>query len=410
MLQNRRVWAEIDLDAFSANLRRIRFLAGEGKGVMAIVKANAYGHGAVPVAWHLASQGARALGGGDSQEAMELRRAGISIPIVILGAIVHGELADVVANDIAVTVHSMERVRVLAREARRARRRVSVHLKVDTGMGRLGCAPQLAASVARLIADQEFLSFDGLCTHFSHAGPGGEEFTARQISTFEEVSRAIARAGIPVPPRHAAASAGILRGAAPHLDLVRPGLALYGIPPAPGLGEGLRPVLSLKTQVIFLKDFGPGTPVGYERTHVTARRSRIATLPVGYNDGYPWRLSGRGEVVIRGRRAPVVGRVSMDYLCVDVGHIPGVMVGDEAVLIGGGGGDEVTVTELAARAGTIAHEILTRLGRRVVRVYRSSEGGLDPGAANERGFGIRRRPAGSEVPGPLLPDAPESHR
>ena len=402
MLQNRRVWADIDLDTISGNLRRVRFLAGEGKGVMAIVKANAYGHGAVPVAWHLASQGVRALGVGDSQEAMELRRAGIAIPIVILGAVVHGELADVVANDIAVTVHSTERVRVLAREARRAGKRVSVDLKVDTGMGRLGCAPELAASVARLIADQEFLSFDGLCTHFSHAGPGGEEFTARQISLFEEVTRAVERDGIPVPPRHAAASAAVLRRAADHLDLVRPGLALYGIPPASGLAEGLRPALSLKTQVIFLKDFGPGTPVGYERTHVTARRTRIATLPVGYNDGYPWRLSGRGEVLIRGRRAPVVGRVSMDYLCVDVGNIPGVMVGDEAVLVGASGGEQVTVTELAERAGTIAYEILTRLGRRVERVYRAPDG------AGERGFGIRRRPAA--IPGEALPEAPEAHR
>jgi alanine racemase len=411
-MQNRRVWAEIDLDALSSNLRRARFLAGEGKGIMAIVKANAYGHGAVPVAWHLASQGGgargtggvAALGVGDSQEAMELRRAGIAIPIVILGTVVHGELADVVANDIAVTVHSTERVRVLAREARRAGRRVSVHLKVDTGLGRLGCAPGVAVEVARLICATEFLRFDGLCTHFSHAAAGGEEFTARQISVFEEVTRGIARAGLPVPPRHASASAAVLRRAAEHLDIVRPGLALYGVPPAAGLGGDLRPILSLKTQVIFLKDFPAGTPIGYERTHVTPRRTRVATLPVGYNDGYPWRLSGRGEVLIRGRRAPVVGRVSMDYLCVDVGHIPGVATGDEAVLIGASGGDCVPVQELAERAGTIPHEILTRLGRRVVRVYRGAE------AAAERGFGTVQRPAAAPAPDDPRPEMPETHR
>jgi len=387
-MQNRRVWAEIDLDALSSNLRRVRFLAGAGKGVMAIVKANAYGHGAVPVAWHLASQGVTSLGVGDSQEAMELRRAGISIPIVILGAVVHGELADVVAHDIAVTVHSKERVRVLAREARRAGRPVSVHLKVDTGMGRLGCAPGVAPDVARLICEQEFLRFEGLCTHFSEAA-ARSDFTARQISIFEEVTRAIRRENLAVPPRHGAASATILTRVACHLDVARPGLALYGVAPAESR-HGLEPALRLLSQVIFLKDFPAGTPIGYERTHITARPTRIATLPVGYNDGYPWRLSGKGEVLIRGRRAPVVGRVSMDYLTVDVGHIPGVSVGDEVVLIGESGSERIGATELAERAGTIPYEILTRLGKRVVRVYR---GGAP---AREPGFSIVRRPALSE--------------
>ena len=383
-MQNRRVWAEIDLDALTRNLRQVRSLAGEGKGVMAIVKANAYGHGAVPVAWHLASQGVNALGVGDSQEAIELRRAGISIPIVILGAIVHGELADVVDDEIAVTVHSSERVRRLARGARRARRHVSVHLKVDTGMGRLGCAPSRAAELARLIAGSEFLSFDGLCTHFASARD--EASTARQVDTFEEVTRAIEDADVPVPPRHAAASGAILRRVAGHLDMVRPGLALYGVAPAPELAEGLTPVLTLKTQVIFLKDFERGMPLGYEGTHVATKRSRVATLPVGYNDGYPFRLSGRGAVLIRGQRAPVVGRVSMDYLMVDVGGIAGVSVGDEAVLIGRAGDAEVTAAELAAQAGTIPYEIFTRLGKRVVRAYRSAS---EP----EKGFRVRSRPA-----------------
>jgi alanine racemase len=389
-MKSRRVWAEIDLDAITSNLRHVRRRAGESTGVMAIIKANAYGHGAVPIAWHLATQGVNALGVGDSQEAIELRRAGISIPIVILGAVVHGELGDVVADDIAVTVHSAQRVRLLAREARRARRRVAVHLKVDTGMARLGCTPARALDMARLIETSEYLSFDGLCTHFSSAS---DDVTTQQIKRFEQVTEEIRRAGIRLPSRHAAATAAILAQAAPHLDLVRPGLALYGIDPATGHHAELVPALTLKSQVIFLKDFAAGTPIGYESKHVTRRRTRIATLPVGYNDGYPWRLGGRGEVLIRGCRAPVVGRVSMDYLTVDVGRIPGVTVGDEAILVGSAGGETILVTELAERTGTIPYEILTRVGKRVIRAYR---GGTRP--LNERGFAVVEHPAAMSQP------------
>ena len=387
-MQHCRVWASIDLDAVSANLRRVRFLAGPRAGVMAIVKANAYGHGAVPLAWHLTSQGVEMLGVGDSQEAIELRRAGIPGRILILGAVVQGELPDVVAHDIGVTVHSTERVRLLEREGRRANRRVSVHLKVDTGMGRLGCAPARAVEIARLIHSCDFLSLDGLCTHFSSVGPD-DEFTDRQIAAFDEVCGAIEGSGVPIPMRHAAASAAILARVAPNLDMVRPGLSLYGVAPTPGLQVGLEPALSLGTQIIFLKDFPAGSPIGYERCYVTERRTRIATLPVGYNDGYPFRLGGRGEVLVRGRRAPVVGRISMDYATVDVGHIPGVSVGDEVILIGSAGEESIPVGELAERAGTISYEIFTRIGKRVVRTYRGG------GRSREPGFGILRR---AEVP------------
>jgi alanine racemase len=391
-MQQCRVWAEIDLDAISANLRRIRFIVGEGTGVMAIVKANAYGHGAVPLAWHLASQGVTMLGVGDSQEAIELRRGGIAAPIVILGAVVRGELADVVDHDIAVTVHSSERIRLLEREARRVSRPVSIHVKVDTGMGRLGCAPHRALGLARLVHKSEFLRLDGLCTHFSSVGMDDDEvFTARQLEIFEKVSRSITEEGIPYGKRHAAASSAILGRIADHLDMVRPGLALYGVSPDPACQEELSPCLTLKTQVIFLKDFKAGSPIGYARAHVTPRRTRIATLPVGYNDGYPFRLGNRAEVLVRGSRAPVVGRVSMDYLMIDVGGIPGVSVGDEVVLMGGMGDERITAAELAERADTIAYEIFTRIGKRVIRVYR---GGAETPA--ERGFSIVQRPTAAE--------------
>jgi alanine racemase len=233
------------------------------------------------------------------------------------------------------------------------------------------------------------LRLDGLCTHFSSARDPEDAFTARQVARFEEVSRALVHGQIPLPCRHAASSAALLRRMGAHLDMVRPGLALYGVAPAPDLAEGLVPALQLKTQIIFLKDFPAGVPIGYERQHITAQPTRVATLPVGYNDGYPFRLSGRGEVLIRGRRAPVVGRVSMDYLTVDVGHIPGVSVGDEVVLLGTAGGEEIRAAELANRAGTIPYEIFTRLGKRVERVY---HGGGAERTVEESGFGVVTRP------------------
>jgi len=398
-MQPRRVWAEIDLDSITNNLNRLRLHAGAGpdgvnRRIMAIVKANAYGHGAVPIAWHLASQGVDMLGVGDSQEAIELREAGISIPIVVLGAIVPGEMAAVVAHDIEVTVHSGERVRLLEREARRANRSVPVHLKVDTGMGRLGCTPARAPELARLIHESDFLRFVGLCTHFSSVGAEPNAFTQQQVSLFENVCRSIAEAGVPLPPRHASASAAVLTRVASHLDMVRPGLALYGIAPDPDLMEGLSPALTLKTQVIFLKDLPAGAPVGYFRDHITPRPTRIATLPVGYNDGYPWRLKDRGEVLVRGQRAPVVGRVSMDYLMVDVGRIPGVSIGDEVTLLGTSGSRTISAFELAERAGTIPYEILTRLGKRVARVYSSNRATPVQTRARipDRGFAVLKRP------------------
>jgi len=409
-MQPHRVWAEIDLDAITHNLNRLRLHAGTdasgtARRIMAIVKANAYGHGAVPIAWHLASHGVDMLGVGDSQEAIELRQAGISTPIVILGAIVPGEMGAVVAHDIEVTVHSGERVRLLEREARRANRSVPVHLKVDTGMGRLVCTPARAPELALLIHQSEFLEFVGLCTPFSSVGAEPDPFTQGQVSLFESVCRSIADAGIPLPPRHAAASGAVLTRVASHLDMVRPGLALYGIAPAidnARMGEpdgGLQPALALKTQVIFMKDLPAGAPVGYFREHITPAATRIATLPVGYNDGYPWRLKDRGEVLVRGQRAPVVGRVSMDYLSVDVGRIPGVSIGDEVTLMGRSGSRIITAYELADRTGTIPYEILTRLGKRVARVYGSRRAASSEtpapaadGISVDRGFAVVKRP------------------
>lgn len=374
-----RTWAEIDLSAVERNLARVRAEAG-GAEVMLVVKADAYGHGAIPVSWHLLGHGVAYLGVGDSQEALELRRAGITAPILILGAIVRGEMEQVIRGGISVTVHTAHRARALAKAAERMGARVRVHLKVDTGLGRLGCAPERAPALAREIARTPALDFEGLATHLAHVGPEGRKETERQLARFRRVLDVLATEGLAPRYRHALSSGG-LRAAAPgEFNLFRPGLSVYGLNPSGAAPiEGLEPALAWKTQVVYLRDHRKGARIGYGGTHVTSARARIATLPVGYSDGYRFGLSNRAQVLVRGRRAPVVGRVSMDYVTVDVTGIPGVSVDDEVTLVGRDGDEEVSVADLATWSGTIPYEILCGIGRRVARTYRQSGRPRTPG-------------------------------
>jgi alanine racemase len=372
---HQRTWAEIDLDALSANLATVRGLAGAGVSTMLVLKANAYGHGAVPVAWHLLRQGVACLGVGDSTEALELRAAGITAPILILGAIVAGELEDVVRGGILVTVHSSDRVRALRRAAEKSPGKVGVHLKVDTGMGRLGCHPKRAVGIAREIRRSRRLDLQGVCTHLSGTTPGGQGETPQQLERFRGVVAALAKEGIEPVWRHAYASNALLGQLAPEFNLVRPGMALYGVDPSGTASASLTPALAWRTQVVFLKDHPKGARIGYAGTWTTRRPSRVATLPVGYNDGYRFAYSNNAEVLVRGRRCPVVGRVSMDYITVDVTEVEGARVGDVVTLLGRDGHERILVEELAQRAQSIPYEILCGLGARVKRVYRGGAGG-----------------------------------
>lgn len=363
-----RTWAEIDLSALERNLARVRERAG-GADVMLVVKADAYGHGAVPVSWHLLGQGVTSLGVGDSQEALELRRAGITAPILILGAIVRGEMEQVIRGGISVTIHTAHRARALARAAEKMGARVKVHLKVDTGMGRLGCAPERAPALAREIQRTPSLELEGIATHLAHATPEGRKDTERQLARFRRVLDVLGMEGISPRWRHALASGGLGAAIPGEFNLVRPGLAVYGLSPHAD-GDAHEPALTWKTQVVYLRDHRKGAKIGYGGTHTTEARARIATLPVGYNDGYRWGLSQKAHVIVRGHRAPVVGRVSMDYIMVDVTGIPGVEVDDEVTLVGRDGDERVTVHDLARWCGTIPYEILCGIGRRVARTYR----------------------------------------
>ena len=359
-----RVWAEIDLAALRHNVSLIRRTVGPRTRMMAVVKADAYGHGILPVAFTALDTGCESLGVGDSGEALELREAGIIGPILILGAIVEEEIPAVVQNDISVTVHSTDLLPLLDAEARRRGKRLRIHLKIDTGMARLGASPARAPDVARAILDRPNLTLEGVSTHLSSAA--NAEVTRGQLDRFRAVAGELARDGIRASVLHAANSVGLFTCPESHFDMVRPGIALYGLDPGPfaALGLGLQPVLSLRTRIAFLKGVAAGTPVGYGARTRAPRATTIATCPAGYNDGYPFALSHRGEAVLRGRRIPVAGPVTMDYVMFDVGSVPDAAVGDDVTLIG----DGLRAEDLARKIGTIPYELTCGLGKRVKRV------------------------------------------
>lgn len=373
-----RAWAEIDLAAFRHNLRETRELAGRAE-VWPVLKANAYGHGAVPLARACESAGVGRIGVGDSGEALQLREAGIGTPLLVLGTVIEAEVPHLLDHGIEVGVHSESRVRKLGALARMRGRRLGVHLKIDTGMARLGVRPEAALRVARAILEEPELELRGLMTHY--AAPDGclDPFTEVQARAFQEVLVELRQAGVPIPAVHGANSATLFTGLRPLGDAVRPGIALYGVLPTglPG-AERLRPVLSLRAQVVYLKDIPAGTSVGYGGRWTSSRPTRLAVLPLGYNDGLPFRLGaeGRGVALLRGQRCPIVGAISMDYCTVDVTRADGVGVGDTATLIGADGGETVSVQEVAEAAGTIPYEITCSIGSRVPRVALHAEAPL----------------------------------
>jgi alanine racemase len=369
-----RVWAEVDLDAVAANLQGVRARVGPGVRVLAVVKADAYGHGAVAVAKRLETEGAYGFGVGDAAEAQELREAGIRAPILVLGAIVPKEIPGVVREGISVSLFSKAMARLLDREARACGRPVEVHLKADTGMGRLGAAPAALLGVARFASTLPGIRIAGA---FTHCPASDEDLVTAQRRMFRDFLEALAGEGISPAIRHMANSQVLHFFPQTHFDLVRPGICLYGVDPGNlrRAGAVLAPALSVRTQIVYLKEVPAGASIGYRPGYKTYRTTRIATLPVGYADGYSTLLSGKVRVLVRGTEAPLAGRVSMDYTTVDVGHVPGVREGDVVTLLGTDGNLTVSANDLAAAMNTIPYEICTMLaGRRVVRKYLGTAG------------------------------------
>lgn len=366
-----RSWAILDLAALRANVEQARRSCPRGR-LLAVLKADAYGHGAVNVAPAAVEAGAGLLGVGDSGEALELRRAGVQAPLLVLGDLVPSEIPHIVREGIIPVVHSGGRLAQLEREAARQGRVLPVHLKVDTGMGRLGMQPGKLPELARRAVASPHLELDGLMSHLAGHGPRGLAPNRCQLQLFAGLVADLARSGIRIPNVHLRNSTGILEagGPFPGETLARTGALLLGFSPGDDLHPpaGYQPVMELRTQLVFLKDVPPGTPVGYDGTFVTRRRTRLGIIPFGYYDGMRRSLANRGKALLRGRACPVIGKVSMDYTTLDITDVPGAAVGDRVTLVGRDGDACITVEELASLAGTSPYELLCGLGRRVVRI------------------------------------------
>ncbi|TEB12323.1 Alanine racemase [Pelotomaculum sp. FP] len=367
------VWAEIDLQAVAGNMREIRRVTAATARVMAVVKANAYGHGAVEVSRVALANGADWLGVARVAEGTALREAGIEAPVLVLGYITPEQCDEVVRRRLTQAVYTREMGLALAEAAVRAGTKARVHFKVDTGMGRIGWTePSRVIQETLELARNPNLEIEGIFTHFAAADAADKQYTQRQFQKFMEIIEKLRQNGLEFPLRHAANSAAIMELPETHLDLVRAGIIVYGLYPSDEVDRGrvaLSPVMSLKARVAYVKDVPAGFKVSYGCTYATERDTNIATLPLGYADGYSRLLSSRGEVLLKGRRAPVVGRVCMDQLMVDAGDIPSVKIGDEAVLIGRQNGEKISADDIAARIGTINYEVTCMVNQRVPRVY-----------------------------------------
>lgn len=357
----------VDLDALADNLAAIRERVG-GAGVLAVLKANAYGHGLVPVARLYERLGVEQLGVAYLEEGLELRRAGVRAPILVMGGIVGTQIPLFLEHDLTLTASSVDKLEAIDACARSLGRVARVHLKIDTGMERIGvhwysCRPLLEASLrCRSVV------VEGIYSHLANADAADLTDAAAQLDRFLSALRFYEERGLPAPTRHIANSGAVLNLPEAHLDLVRPGLLLYGHDAAGDEPPGFRGALTWLSSVVYFKVVPAGAAVSYGSTWAPATQTRVVTVPVGYGDGYTRRMSGHAEVGIRGRRHPVVGRICMDQIMVDIGW-SSAFNGDEVLLLGRRDGVEITLRELATWSDTIPWEVLTTVNARVPRVY-----------------------------------------
>jgi len=370
----RPTWAEIDLDNLRHNIMEIKHTISSYTRLCAIVKADAYGHGAVEVAKEALECGASYLGVAFLEEALELRTNGITAPILILGFTPESQFDKIIKYSITQTIYNLKYAVALSECALKHNKKAKVHIKIDTGMSRIGFCPEacLTDDFKKLFSLQG-LEIEGIFTHFARADERDRSFTDEQFRVFREVVNALEKEGYKIPIKHAANSAGIIQYPETHLDMVRPGIILYGLYPSDEVPKdliSLKPVMRLKTRVSNVKVLPKGKAISYGGTFITQRKSIIATLPVGYADGFSRLLSSKAQVLIKGQRAPVVGRVCMDQCMVDVTDIQGtVSIGDEVTLMGEDGDNRVPAEELAKLTGTINYEVVCGISRRVPRVY-----------------------------------------
>ena len=369
-----RCYAEISLEAIGHNIREVKKRLPEGVKLLGVVKANAYGHGAVPVASYLENQ-VDYFATATIEEAVELRENGISAPILILGYVSPSQYGDLVDYDITQTIDSYAQALALEKEAARQNRKAKAHLAVDTGMTRIGFqVTEHDADEAAKIADLPHIELEGMFTHFSCADQEDKTYCSMQMEKYDKMTALLAERGVTIPLRHICNSAGIMEFDDHRFEMVRSGIITYGIYPSEEVKKerlDLIPALSWKSHVIHVKEVGPGIGVSYGATYVTEKpMTRIATVSAGYADGYPRALSNQGCVLIHGKKAPIIGRICMDQMMVDVTDIPDVQVEDVVTLVGTDGDETITIEEIANPAARFDYEMLCDISSRVTRVYK----------------------------------------
>lgn len=376
MLENyQRVYAAVDLDAICYNLEQMHRNLSTGTKIIGVIKTDGYGHGAIPIGRELENISYVAgYAVATAEEAFMLRKAGLKKAILILGYTFPYSYEELIQQEIRPAVFRMDSVEELAACARKVGKKARVHVKVDTGMSRVGIRPdESGLYFVEQLLHTEGIEVEGIFTHFARADEADKTFAGKQLAQFLFfVGQIEKKLGYSVPIRHCSNSAGIVELPEANLDMVRAGITLYGLWPSAEVSREivlLRPALSLKSQVVYVKEVEDGVPVSYGGTYVTSGKTLIATIPVGYGDGYPRSLSGKGYVLIRGQRAPILGRICMDQFMVNVSHIPHVAQGDEVTLIGRDGNEEITMEQLGDLSGRFNYELACDLGKRIPRVY-----------------------------------------
>ena len=379
-MDSMRICARIDLDAISSNIRvarkRLESATKKLPQIFAVVKADAYGHGVLPIARYLAKDNnVSGFAVATFEEAMELYDDGIRLPIIILGYTFEHTYKDVARCGIRPTIFTKEMAYAYQRASEETGCRVNCHIKIDTGMGRIGyhVCEESADEIAAFFADCKGLVPEGIFTHFARADEKDKTPTGKQLAAFNKMRDMLKDRGVSFDISHASNSAAILEYDAAIFDAVRAGIIIYGMMPSDevGSGYGLKPALSLYSHIVYIKEVEAGTPISYGGTFVTTSKSRIATIPVGYGDGYPRGLSSKGFVLIRGKRAPIIGRVCMDQCMVDVTDIPEAELLDEVTILGRDGDEEITIEELGELSGRFNYEFACDLGNRIPRLYYS---------------------------------------
>jgi len=409
-----RVWAEIDLEAVRHNVRVLRGLLKRGAAFMAVVKSEAYGHGAAPVAQAALASGASSLGVSDINEGLSLREAGVTAPIQVLYSCLPEEMNAGIESDLTFSVSSVDEIRALADRSRalhqgaRRGRRTRVHMLVDTGMGRGGFAPDEVWPSVSHIKQEKTLELEGIFTHFSSAEEPDAAPTTEQVALFRKLNRYCSERGAQFRVRHAANSAGTVFHPEAHLDMVRCGVLLHGMRAWPASRDGLEliPSLTLLTRIVHIGRRPAGWTVGYNRRHVCRKESLLATLPVGYGDGYRRALTGRSTVIVRGMQVPVVGTISMNCIVVDITPLENTPcglpeVGEKVILIGGALEARISVEDIAERSGTIPYVVTTQLGANVERRYLNA-----PVETKDQAFELRQVLMPSALP--ILPQGGEA--